>query len=175
MAGVTENTQDQPPPALDQAFHVLQFLSRSGNSAAEKRFQDIAQTCSHVWPNYKFQGDLTGIGTSHMGLIKDQAQYMASRNDLRKGPLSYSSALPHSIGVAQDSEQHRLDESRLLEPWAQTAASDAVFDMEGDLGMDLTGEAEGIYSSFNNPILPLTGVDYMDWLEIEKVFNAQGA
>jgi hypothetical protein len=46
--------------------------------------------------------------------------------------------------------------------------------MEGDWGMDLTGEAEGIYSSFHNPIMPLTGVDYMDWLEIEKVINSEG-
>jgi hypothetical protein len=69
-------------------------------------------------------------------------------------------------------DQFRLDESRLLEPWSHSGASDAVFDMEGDWGMDLTGEAEGIYSSFHNPILPLTGVDYVDWLEIEKVFSA---
>ena len=48
---------------------------------------------------------------------------------------------------------------------------DAVFDMQGDWNLDLSGEAEGIYSSFHNPTLPLTGVDYIDWLEIEKVFN----
>jgi hypothetical protein len=46
-----------------------------------------------------------------------------------------------------------------------------MFDMDVDWDMDLSGEAEGIYSSFHNPTLPLTGDDYIDWLEIEKVFS----
>ncbi|KAJ5623567.1 hypothetical protein N7490_012172 [Penicillium lividum] len=161
MAGVIDNSQDQPPQALDQAFHILQFLSRAGNSAAEQRFQDIAQSCSHVWPNYVFGARAQ---TPSVDPLEDQAPNHVIRQDMRKASLSSSVPPNHT-------NQVRLDESRLLEPW-QSGASDAMFDMEGDWGLDLTGEAERIYSSFHNPILPLTGVDYMDWLEIEKLFNA---
>lgn len=50
-----------------------------------------------------------------------------------------------------------------------------VFDMQGGWNMDLSGEAEGIYSSFYDPTLPLTGVDHTDWAEIEKVLNGLNA
>ncbi|KAJ5651728.1 hypothetical protein N7507_009154 [Penicillium longicatenatum] len=172
MSGVLDKSKDQPPPALDQAFHVLKFLSRSGNSAAEQRFQDISLSCSHVWPNYVFNKALPETRTTRMNPVRSQALNSASREELSKSPFGYSPAF--STYKTQDSGQFRLDESRLLEPWSQSGAPDAVFDMEIDWGLDLTGEAEGIYSSFHSPILPLTGVDHMDWLEIEKVFSAPG-
>lgn len=172
MAGVLDNSKDQPPPALDQAFHVLKFLSQSGNSAAEQRFQDISLSCSHVWPNYVFNGAPPETQTLQVDPSRDQSLNTASRKDLSKSPLEYP--LASSAYMAQDSDQFRLDEDRLLESWSQSGAPDAVFDMEVDWGLDLTGEAEGIYSSFHSPIFPLTGVDHMDWLEIEKVFSAPG-
>ncbi|KAJ5797368.1 uncharacterized protein N7503_006664 [Penicillium pulvis] len=172
MAGVLDNTEDQPPPALEQAFHVLKFLSQSGNSAAEQRFQDISLSCSHVWPNYVFNGAPLETQTSQVDPSRDQAPNVTSRKDLRRSPLEYP--LASSTCMAQDSGQFRLDEGRLLESWSQSGAPETVFDMEVDWGLDLTGEAEGIYSSFHSPIFPLTGVDHMDWLEIEKVFSAPG-
>ncbi|KAJ5549541.1 hypothetical protein N7513_006775 [Penicillium frequentans] len=172
MGGVLDNTTDQPPPALDQAFHVLKFLSQSGNSAAEQRFQDISLSCSHVWPNYVFNGAPPETQTSQVDPSRDQALDTASRKDLRRSPLEYP--LASSTYMAQDSSQFRLDEGKLLESWSQSGAPETVFDMEVDWGLDLTGEAEGIYSSFHSPIFPLTGVDHMDWLEIEKVFSAPG-
>lgn len=69
------------------------------------------------------------------------------------------------------SRHNHHDESQLLEPWANLLSTDTVFGKRDDWNIDLSGEAEDIYSSFNNPTLPLTGVDYMDWLEIEKVLN----
>lgn len=69
------------------------------------------------------------------------------------------------------SRRNHHDESQLLEPWANLLSTDTVFGTRDDWNIDLSGEAEDIYSSFNNPTLPLTGVDYMDWLEIEKVLN----
>lgn len=63
------------------------------------------------------------------------------------------------------------DEARLLEPITDMEMPDVMFDMHGAWDLDLSGEAEGIYSSFHNPTLPLTGVDYMDWLEIEKIIG----
>jgi hypothetical protein len=64
------------------------------------------------------------------------------------------------------------DESSLLEPLSNMDIPDSMFDMQGEWDLDLSEEAEGIYSSFHNPTLPLTGVDYVDWLEIEKIISA---
>ncbi|KAI2896886.1 transcriptional regulator family: Fungal Specific TF [Aspergillus niger] len=174
MAGFVENLQDQPPPALDQAFQVLQFLSRAGNQAAEQRFHDIAQSCSHVWPNYVFQDAPRGTQATQLSPAKDRAQRAVPRQGLTTRSGSYPSvALPYTT-MAQDSGHYYPDESGLLESWNQDESSDGAFDIPGNLGFDLTGEAEGIYSSFHNPTMPLTGVDYIDWLEIEKVFNTEG-
>ena len=41
----------------------------------------------------------------------------------------------------------------------------------GQAGFDLSSEADGIYSSFYDPSFPLTGVDYADWMEVEKIFS----
>jgi proline utilization trans-activator len=41
-----------------------------------------------------------------------------------------------------------------------------------DFGVEFM-EADGIYSSFNDPHLPLTGVDQLDWEEMERVFAAR--
>ncbi|KAJ5272974.1 hypothetical protein N7478_008099 [Penicillium angulare] len=176
MTGVTEYTQDQPPVALEQAFNVLRFLSLSGNLAAEQRFQDISQSCSRVWPNYVIQGSPSNDQTAQIDLESQQQQSTNSAHDSGRASVLHPFASPNHITASQDSdfEHHSLDESRLLETGAQAGASGAAFDMEGDWGMDLAGEAERIYSSFHSPVLPLTGVDYMDWLEIEKVFNFQG-
>ncbi|KAI9925483.1 hypothetical protein MW887_005864 [Aspergillus wentii] len=63
------------------------------------------------------------------------------------------------------------DESRLLETWMHAEGTSAPFEMQPDWNLDLAVEAEGIYESFYDPTMPLTGVDYLDWAEIEKVFN----
>lgn len=174
MAGFAENVKEQPPPALDQAFQVLEFLSRAGNLAAEQRFHDIAQSCSHVWPNYVFQGAPRGTQTREIGSAIDRAQRAVPRQGLtRSSGLYPSAALPYA-SMAQDSGQYYPDESGLLESWNHDENSNGAFGIQGDWGFDLTGEAEGIYSSFHNPTMPLTGVDYMDWLEIEKVFSTEG-
>ncbi|GKZ24629.1 hypothetical protein AbraIFM66951_012033 [Aspergillus brasiliensis] len=177
MAGFTESsTQNQPPPALDQAFHVLQFLSRAGNLAAEQRFHDIAQSCSHVWPTYVFQGAAApGTQTVQTASARDGTQRAAPRQGVTTGTAAYPSAVPIYPTIVQDPGQYYLDESGLLESWNQNENSTGAFDIHGDWGIDLTGEAEGIYSSFHNPTMPLTGVDHMDWLEIEKVLNSDGA
>lgn len=160
MVGFVDKTQSQPPEALDQASKVLQFLSQSGNLAAERRLQDITQSCSHVWPNYVFTAnDSPGHQT-----------VPAAPNSRAASLLTPSYPRPY-VAVGSSGRDGHRDETRLLEPWSSLDVPDTMFDMQGDWNLDLSGEAEGIYSSFHNPTLPLTGVDYIDWLEIEKVFN----
>ncbi|KAF4761004.1 hypothetical protein N7455_001466 [Penicillium solitum] len=167
MVGFLDKSQTQPPLALDQASKVLQFLSQSGNLAAERRLQDIAQSYSHVWPNHVFNANASHSDADS----RDKTQTFAASPGSRQDALLTSSDPPPYMAVASSSRGDHQDEIRLLEPWSNMDVPDAMFDMQGDWNLDLSGEAEGIYSSFHNPTLPLTGVDYIDWLEIEKVFN----
>ena len=141
MEGFINISQREPPPALKQAFEVLQFLAQSGNYAAEQRLQDISQSCTHVWPNHVFDIPLSDRGSPQV-----------NRSVEMKG-----------VG--------RGDEGQLLEPWANLLSTNTAFGVQDDWNIDLSGQAEDIYFSFNNPTLPLTGVDYTDWLEIEKILN----
>ena len=180
MMGLVDKTLDQPTQALDQAFDVLRFLSRAGNLAAERRLQDITHSCLHVWPNYipgadRKQGEQvdksspSAINLSSLGPRVDAT-----------GPHTSTSAIPPQpppqyTAVATEGWEQDRDESRLLETWMHPDTANATFDMQvdWDLDLDLAVEAEGIYSSFFDPSLPLTGVDHSDWLEIEKIFNGQ--
>ncbi|KAE8331808.1 hypothetical protein BDV39DRAFT_200953 [Aspergillus sergii] len=179
MTGLIDKTRDQPPPALDQAFDVLRFLSRAGNLAAERRLQDITHSCMHIWPNHILgadrqqgeqadSGSPSAINLSSLGPGGDAS-----------GPHTSASAIPpqppqYTTVAAEGWEQDR-DESRLLETWMHPDTANATFDMQVDWDwhLDLSVEAEGIYSSFFDPSLPLTGVDHLDWQEIEKIFNGQ--
>ncbi|KAJ5943488.1 hypothetical protein N7516_003656 [Penicillium verrucosum] len=167
MVGFLDKSQTQPPLALDQASKVLQFLSQSGNLAAERRLQDIAQSYSHVWPDHVFNANASHSDAAS----RDKTQTYAASPGSRQDALLAPSDPPPYMTVASSSRSDHQDEIRLLDPWSNMDVPDAVFDMQGDWNLDLSGEAEGIYSSFHNPTLPLTGVDYIDWLEIEKVFN----
>ncbi|OQE29255.1 hypothetical protein PENFLA_c004G04429 [Penicillium flavigenum] len=167
MVGFLDKSQSQPPPALDQAYRVLQFLSQSGNLAAERRLQDIAQSYSHVWPSHSFNAN---VAHSDAGPHERTQTFAASPGSRQDGLMTCSGSPPY-MAVASSGRSDHQDEIRLLEPWSNMDVPDAMFDMQGDWNLDLSGEAEGIYSSFHNPTLPLTGVDYIDWLEIEKVFN----
>ncbi|OQE47415.1 hypothetical protein PENCOP_c001G05572 [Penicillium coprophilum] len=166
MVGFLNKSQSQPPPALDQASKVLQFLSHSGNLAAERRIQDIAQSYSHVWPNHIFNANTPSSDAGSHDKPRTLETSLAPRQDV----LTSSDSPPY-MAVASSTRGDHQDEIRLLEPWSNMDVPDAMFDMQGDWDLDLSGDAEGIYSSFHNPTLPLTGVDYIDWLEIEKVFN----
>jgi hypothetical protein len=178
MIGFVDKTQDQPPAALNQAFEVLRFLSRAGNLAAKRRLQDITHSCLHVWPDYTLGVD--GQHPEHPNREPSSAPDSPSLGPRVNitGPDTTTSAIapqlpPQYTVVAAEGRGHDRDESRLLETWMHLDSTNATFNMQMDWGLDLSIEAEGIYSSFYDPSLPLTGVDHLDWLEIEKVFNGQ--
>ncbi|CAG8166481.1 unnamed protein product [Penicillium salamii] len=166
MVGFSDKSQTQPPPALYQAFEVLQFLSQAGNLAAGRRLHDITQSCLHVWPDNVLISDYLPTDS----ILRDQHQKDPLQKD-SQDPFVLSSEPSSSTALHTGWGNHR-DEARLLEPLADINIPDAMFDMQGEWDLDLSDEAEGIYSSFHHPTLPLTGVDYIDWLEIEKVIGA---
>ncbi|CAI7586933.1 unnamed protein product [Penicillium manginii] len=173
MRGFINSSQDEPPPALSQACEVLQFLARSGNFAAEQRLQDISQSCSHVWPSRVFNKTSSSEGSPQVSMTSRPRAHNINPdgNGNRSRFGYYPTQSRGNTSVVPGSQHNHHDESQLLEPWANLLSTDTVFGTRDDWNIDLSGEAEDIYSSFNNPTLPLTGVDYMDWLEIEKVLN----
>ncbi|CAI7657812.1 unnamed protein product [Penicillium discolor] len=167
------NTSEEHPESIDQAFEVLRFLSRSGNPAAEQRFQDITQSCLHIWPNYKFDINASDQAAAEIDAgTLDHSRYQGGTS-FQSGSPTPQGNFPQYMAPLADGDQgfHTGGESWYPEPGTYPNPADTVFDMQGDLTIDLADEAEVIFSSFHNPTLPLTGVDYMDWLEIEKVLN----
>lgn len=46
-------------------------------------------------------------------------------------------------------------------------------DLIGEVDFNLDWETAGIFSSFHDPRLPVTGVDQIDWEEMERMFAAR--
>ncbi|PYI00502.1 hypothetical protein BO78DRAFT_465280 [Aspergillus sclerotiicarbonarius CBS 121057] len=172
MMGFVDKTQ--PPPAIAQAFAVLRFLIRAGNPAADRRLHDITQSCLHVWPNYTPAED-----ADHRDLHPAApTARIPARISIRSGSPSTGSGLappppspPPPPLPYTTAPSERNDESGLLEVWTHSGPGNVAFDMPEQWDMDLSGDAEGVYTSFYDPMLPLTGVDHLDWLEIEKLFD----
>lgn len=167
MVGFFDKSQTQPPSKLYEAFNVLQFLAQAGNQAAERRLQDITQSCLHVWPDVAFNASSS---PTHV-ILQRSGQSYTPTNGLQPQDSSLSSSGPSPCMAVNVDQGSHLDEAGLLEPISDMDIPDVMFDMHGAWDLDLSGEAEGIYSSFHNPTLPLTGVDYIDWLEIEKIIG----
>ncbi|TPX09886.1 uncharacterized protein E0L32_008908 [Thyridium curvatum] len=166
MFGFLDGVSDiaNMPPELDQAVDVLLHLSRAGNKAAEQRLRDIRQFCSFIWPDLPVSEE----APSGANLEK---QY--TREERIRGS---SSAVPDP-GIEVDRTatgygdlQDAMDRTSQAD---EVVMSDIVDFEKGNNFLDLNMEADGIYSSFNDPTLPLTGVDDLDWAEIEKVFTGR--
>lgn len=170
MMGFVEMKDEQKPPeGLSQSADVLSYLCKAGNKAALRRLNELKQFCGHVWSPDRLEGewkwlrDETPCGsgpssnpTSHAdpGSAKD-----TSHGDAIQGP-------PVGTSLGNDA----------LRDWHQpiNSGADSVlfgFDNFNDLGMDLSNEMGDIYSSFNDPSLPLTGIDDVDWAEVGKMFH----
>lgn len=178
MKGFIHGTKS-PPAELRLAGEALGFLSREGNKAARQRLNDVMQLSSHVWSPQVVSDTWAGI----------RAQGPPGDPSLIKfgTPTAEESiaALHRAQREADTSNQGQTQPFPTLAdmpPWDDGAAGQ--MDLDGDaafLGLDLTNSfgpeldlaAPGIYSSFNDPGLPLTGVDHLDWAEIEKMFASR--
>ncbi|KAL6409189.1 hypothetical protein AUP68_05560 [Ilyonectria robusta] len=179
MGFVKTNNPQKPPDGLKQAVDVLEYLSAAGNKAAEQRLGDLKQFCFHVWSpdilsdDWKWLGvhqvagqdDISaGAVISTMATSGELALVNHAPRQVERAPL-YSSDWPEKWGVCYDG----------MTPMPSTNVGQGSamldFDFEGTFGMDMSHGAGDIYSSFNDPDLPLTGVDEVDWAEIGKVFH----
>lgn len=166
MFGFLDGVSDiaNMPPEINQAVDVLLHLSRAGNKAAEQRLRDIRQFCSFIWPDLP---------------VSEEAPSGANleKHDTQEERIRGSSSVVPDPGIEVDRTaagygdlQDATDSTSQAD---EVVMSDIVDFEKGNNFLDLNMEADGIYSSFNDPTLPLTGVDDLDWAEIEKVFTGR--
>jgi hypothetical protein len=162
MMGFVQGKDGAPPEGLKQAAGILRHLSRAGNHAAQRRLDELKQFYEQVWSptsDADKQSWLEGVSSLDDLPFAERTIPDASRDRVlavQDESMTASSWVPWQM--APDSQQaYQLD-----------------FDMPQSFEMDLSHEATDIYSSFNDPTLPLTGVDDVDWAEIGKIFNLGG-
>lgn len=179
MKGFIHGTKT-PPAELRLAGEVLGFLSREGNKAARQRLDDVMHLSSHVWSPQVVSDTWAGIraqGPGDGGRLSFNTPtgaeesiatlHRAQREANAQGetPFSTLADLPPWDDGSGDPSQMDIDGS--------TDGAFLGLDLTNSLGPDLDLAAAGIYSSFNDPGLPLTGVDHLDWAEIEKMFASR--
>lgn len=174
MGFITNNDPRKPPEGLEEAARVLEYLSSSGNKAAERRLKDLKQFCYHVWSPDKMSEEWKWLTESHA----------ATRNRSRE-TADTSRNLNGSCNAGRTQtpclEQKNPGHSFWPEVWddwfselATSQNSMVLFEAAEGFELDLKHEADEIYAKFNDPNLPLTGVDEMDWAEMEKIFQFKG-
>lgn len=182
MGFIDTNDSQRPPDNLEQVVEVLQYLSAAGNTAAERRLNELKQFCRHVWSPSEMSDEWRWLG------VESRSQ--------SPGPSDPTQPVPPTatlLNPSEDSKAGLLPRAMEEEPshnnfWPETwdnwdsmafnhSPEDQMtvdtlnFNMDNSLQMDFTSEAANIYSSFNDPNLQLTGVNDADWTEIGKMFK----
>lgn len=167
MGFIHSDDSTTPPEGLSQAAEVLKFLSNAGNRAAELRFNELKEFCCHVWsPDKMSDGWAWIIETTTTSLVQGPAPNM-------------------NLNQGQDQSMDRMITLTTYDTdeWTgwHTGSNMPPSAVPGDQNLDLINfesfpddlgqEAGDIYSCFNDPSLPLTGVDDVDWAEIGKLFR----
>lgn len=169
MGFVEMNDEQTPPDGLSQSADILLYLSKAGNKAALRRLDELKQFCSHVWSPERLEGEwkwLKNESTPGSG--------PASNPHLPADPGSGSDAA--HVGPSNKPQVGTALGNNSLSDWNRSISGDLEsvlfnFDSFNDLDIDLSHEMGDIYSSFNDPTLPLTGIDEADWAEIGKIFH----
>ncbi|KAM5356448.1 hypothetical protein ACJ41O_003094 [Fusarium nematophilum] len=162
MMGFVEGDLQEPPEGLKQAAQVLKYLSNAGNSAAQRRLHELKQFCAHVWSPTTMTDDWSWLKEGSVSSFDNSP-------DVRQMP-----EVDDGGGTSQlQNPMGSFGALGVWMPW-QTVGGEACnldFSASENFQVDLSLEAGGIYSSFNDPTLPLTGVDDVDWAEIGKMFH----
>ncbi|KAJ0132329.1 hypothetical protein HZ326_24577, partial [Fusarium oxysporum f. sp. albedinis] len=162
MMGFVQGQDGAPPEGFKQAAGILRHLSRAGNHAAQRRLDELKQFYEQVWSptsdtdrqSWLEEGDsnLGGLPFTERAILDASSERVFA---VQGESMTTSAWVPWQMGP--DQQANPLD-----------------FNMPQSFEMDLSHEATDIYSSFNDPTLPLTGVDDVDWAEIGKIFNLGG-
>ncbi|KAI4596419.1 hypothetical protein KJ359_005549 [Pestalotiopsis sp. 9143b] len=160
MIGFVEGTaHSEVSKELQQATSVLEYLSQAGNSSAEQRLTEIRNFHDHVWPKKSTN--------------RDGMQATANKSLDETTPTAEQSLTDGDPHPPAHPTEDVPDASR--QPSLSDSGAQLEIGTDYEFNLDLGQEADGIYSSFHDPQLPLTGVDHLDWAELEKVFSSSQA
>ncbi|CAG9940284.1 unnamed protein product [Clonostachys rosea f. rosea IK726] len=170
MMGLVENNEEsRPPEGLSQSAMILKYLGKAGNKAAERRLNELRQFCLHVWSPEKLSGEWKWL--------REEKATRPSVSNPVGDPGSASDTTPSNPNNNSDPAAGTSLGPGMWTTWNQmtpTGESDGAllnFDQFDDFQIDLSHEMGDIYSSFNDPALPLTGIDEVDWAEVGKMFH----
>lgn len=163
-AFIQDGSGRSQPTDLQEAIVVLEYLANEGNKVALQRLTDIKEFSTQVLPGEQ--------ALQHMrqeGHAVDQ-DGIHSTSDLWNHLQS-----PGVAANVHDRDALALDGSVTRNEEATTTQREGAgelgdVDMMGDMEFNLDWEASGIFSSFHDPGLPVTGVDRVDWEEMERMF-----
>lgn len=168
MGFVDTSDLQKPPEGVSQAAGVLQYLADAGNSAAQRRLDELKHFCRRVWSP---PSDTTVEWAWLRSGSQDAAAMTVATMGITPPPVYEASNL--SAQQQQSSTSGNL-QAGLQESWRNQTEHDQHADLDNflnDLPMDLGAEMGGIYSSYNDPSLPLTGIDDVDWAQVGKMFS----
>lgn len=145
------------PTDLQEAIVVLEYLSDEGNRVARQRLTDIKEFASQVMPAEEMSDH--GRRENHT-VNQDGLDSLGLWNHISNTHDRDASAV------------HDFEKGYTEPPMTHGDVSVELgnVDMMGDMELNLDWEASGIFSSFHDPGLPVTGVDRVDWEEMERMF-----
>lgn len=180
MGFIKTNDPQKPPEGLADAADILEYLTAAGNKAAQRRLTDLKQFCYHVWSPDNMSDEWKWLRTTHLSPSNDVTHpYPAEtttpgRLGVSGHPLSPAGEEPLYNSFWPETWDNWDDGRTVLSNTTSQRVGMLDFDLDAGFQMDLSREAGDIYSSFNDPNLPLTGVDEVDWAEIGKMFRSKG-
>ncbi|KAF4468758.1 transcriptional regulatory [Fusarium albosuccineum] len=169
MMGFVEGDLQEPPEGLKQAAEVLKYLSKAGNSAAQRRLNELKQFCLHVWSPTNMTDDWSWLKEGSISSLDNSPENGQTLGADEAG--SSNTYLQGDGGNALASWGPAAWMSWQSVPANGEDPCHLDFSASENFQMDLSLEAGDIYSSFNDPTLPLTGVDDVDWAEVGKMFH----
>lgn len=171
LGSLDDERPARPPKEFRLALQVLSYLTSAGNKAAERHQADIMHLSAKVWPDRRDHSNGNADGGGAGGHRSDTAVAVLDR-DGQTAPELHGHKSSHAQANATSARQLQSPQTSWSEQ-SQLGPMDDWFTLtqfDQQVNFDLAPDAVGIYSSFNDPNLPLTGVDHMDWLEMERVF-----
>ncbi|KAH7322605.1 fungal-specific transcription factor domain-containing protein [Stachybotrys elegans] len=165
---INSDEEPKPPQGLDESARILKYLCKAGNKAAERRLYDLKQFCRQVWTQDKVSDqwawlrEETTLGTG-----------IGSVSDLSGDPGSVGRGNQLSPGEGVVLARTHTGAGASTDPAAefQDAALSLNLDDLGEIQWDLEPGMSDIYESFNDPNLPLTGIDDADWAAVGRIFQ----
>lgn len=167
----TDGTPSQHHGIKD-AILLLEYMAHHGNEAAEIRKRDIEQMCRVVWPCYHDDRGPTIEASMQPPHFRSYSRVDSSTITARSfTPLqSGEETLVRFRGQGEtypSTRQHVTIPPSSPAPFREIdRLNHLIFEDFEDLD---NAEGGGILSMYNDPTLPLTGVDASDWEEMESI------